>query len=261
MTRPATFAHAENSEGGMLGSAAELRGYQLEAGEGPIGRVRDLFFDETSWEIKYLEVDTGGWLSGRRLLLSPACCGAPDRQRRSITTTLSRSRIESGQAPEVATLASEFRQMEFAAYCAWPDYWVPDPVYGAGGAYGAAVAPERALELEEPHLRSAREAVGYRIQAADGEVGHLEDLLVEDAAWVVRYLVVDTRNWLPGRKVLLAPEWVRQLDWERMTVVTVMARDRIRQAPAYHPSEPVSRDYEARLYEHYGAAKYWDRRG
>ncbi|HSJ57812.1 MAG TPA: PRC-barrel domain-containing protein, partial [Anaerolineae bacterium] len=114
---------------------------------------------------------------------------------------------------------------------------------------------------EEPgddlHLRSADEVTGYHIHAADGDVGHLEDLIADDEAWLVRYLVVDTGDWLPGRKVLLAPALVQSIDWVNRMIYVDVERDSVKQCPEYDPEAPVDREYEVQLYEHYGRPHYW----
>jgi len=110
----------------------------------------------------------------------------------------------------------------------------------------------------DPHLRSAGEVTGYRLQARDGEIGHVKDFIVDDRAWNIRYMVVDTRNWLPGsRKVLISPDWITSIDWlERKVAVDLNVKE-IKESPEYDPSAPVNREYEARLYNFYGQPKYW----
>lgn len=245
----------------MLRSARELRGYRVRATDGDIGRVADVYFDDSAWTVRYLVVDTGGWLSGRQVLVSPASCRAPDAAARILPVALGRQQVQSSPPAEADLPVSRQQEIELAAYYGWPDYWVGEPVYGAGGVGWAPAAVARtpaALTGGDPHLRSAREVTGYHIQATDGEIGHVMDFLVEDETWVIRYLVVDTRNWLPGRKVLLAPEWVRHVSWAEMKVLADVSRERMRHAPAFDPAAGLTREAEQRLYEYYGRRKYWE---
>jgi hypothetical protein len=99
--------------------------------------------------------------------------------------------------------------------------------------------------------------IGYYIQATDGDIGHVEDFLIDDRSWTIRYMVVDTRNWLPGKKVLVSPEWIERVDWDASKVHLNLARERIQNSPEYDPSRPLERDYETRLYGHYGRRGYW----
>lgn len=118
-------------------------------------------------------------------------------------------------------------------------------------------ATEREFEAHNPDLRSLRQTLEYVIHAQDGEIGHVEDMLADDADWIIRYMAVGTRKWLPGRKVLTAMPWVHFVDWRESTVQVEPARDQIRGAPAYDPHAPVTREYESALWEHYGRKGYW----
>ncbi len=253
----------------MLRSALKLKGYRIEAQDGPIGKSNDLFFDDAHWVIRYLVVDTGAWLPGRRVLLSPVALGRPDWSLKAFPVNLTKEQIE--RSPGVASDQPVSRQLEgeVVDYFGWPEYWPPAvlPVgtIAAGNPpppIAPQVKPEPAGDDEtpqrgDPHLRSIQEVAKYHIQARDGEIGHIEDFIVDDEAWSIRYVVVDTRNWLPGRKVLLAPDWFSKFDWHASTAATELSRDTVKQAPAYDPSQPVNRDYEGRLYDFYGRPGYW----
>jgi hypothetical protein len=124
----------------------------------------------------------------------------------------------------------------------------------------AAAQADAAEEQDrDPHLRSTKEVIGYHIQAVDGEIGHVEDLIVDDEEWFLRYLVVDTRNWLPGKAVLVAPGWAKRVDWVKRKVHVDLPQEAIRDSPEFDPSRPVNREYEVRLYDYYGRPHYWSR--
>jgi hypothetical protein len=149
------------------------------------------------------------------------------------------------------------------------------PVYPAGpmglaSPAGAHVTGQRTSDAErleektfireqegDPHLQSANEVINYYIEAKDGDIGHVEDFIVEDQTWVIRYMVVDTRNWLPGKKVLVSPQWIKEVSWANARVYVDLLRDTIKNSPEYDPVVPLSREYEHRLYEHYDRQKYW----
>ena len=108
-----------------------------------------------------------------------------------------------------------------------------------------------------PHLRSANEVQGYCIGAKDGEIGHVEDFIVDDTSWKIRYLVVDTQNWLPGKKVLISHKWVSSINWNNQTVAVDMTRATIEKSPEYDPNQPINREYEVRMYDFYGKPHDW----
>ena len=68
----------------------------------------------------------------------------------------------------------------------------------------------------DPHLRSSAAVTGYHIQATDGDIGHVEDFLLDDRSWTIRFMVVDTTNWWAGEKVLIAPAWIERVDWDHV---------------------------------------------
>ena len=123
-----------------------------------------------------------------------------------------------------------------------------------------AVPPNPRLNAPEgdAHLRSVRQVTGYHVEATDGDAGHIEDFIVEEGTWVIRYVVVDTRNWLPGKKVLLSPWWLKDFDWARRTAMADVSSEDIKSAPGYDPTAPVNREYEEHVYDFYGRPKYWE---
>jgi hypothetical protein len=118
-------------------------------------------------------------------------------------------------------------------------------------------APD-AAQRGDSHLRSMREITGYAIQARDGEIGHVEDFIVDDATWAIRYMAVDTKNWWPGKKVLVAPHWITSVSWLDQSVAVDLTRESIKRSPEYDPSTLLNREYETRLYHHYGRKPYWE---
>jgi uncharacterized protein YrrD len=249
----------------VLRSLKSVTGYTLRATDGDIGKVSDFFFEDLSWIVRYLVVDTGDWLEERLVLISPATAGEPDWDTRTVPVALSRAQVENSPPISVDEPVSRQMEAEIHNYYNWVPYWraaVPIPASGAVAASAARAEEAReAASSEEaagdPHLRSADEVTGYHIHATDGEIGHVEDLIVDDEAWTIRYVVVDTRNWLPGRKVLVSPAWVEQVDWVQRMVYVNLQRETIKDSPEYDPSAPVNRDYETRLYDYYGRPKYW----
>ena len=237
----------------MSFSFESLRGYGIHASDGDIGSVRDLYFDDTTSLVRYLVIDTGRWLPGRRVLLAPAAVGGIDHAGKAITAGLTRRQIK--ESPGIETDRPVSRQYEESLHrhYGWDPYWYGAGAYGMapywGGMGMAAVPPpaphdpvERELadrelaERGDPHLRSAHEVVGYYVAASDGDIGHVEDLLVDETNWMIRELVIDTRNWLPGKKVLVAPERLRSVDWADQHIVLDMSRPDVKASPEYDPA-------------------------
>lgn len=246
----------------MLRSIKELFGYNIQAKDGEIGKVHDFYFDDETWAIRYLVVDTGKWLPGRKVIIIPSVLGEPDWRAHVFPVQLAKDQIMKAPDIDLAKPVSRQHEFELHKHYRWAPYWIP---YGAPGVSAVPPPPpaeeekdkESAEEEGDSHLRSAREVIGYHIQALDGEIGHVEDFIVEDIVEVIRYMIVDTKNWLPGKKVLVSPLWIEKVSWKDAKVFIDLLREAIKDSPEFDPSEPINRMYEERLYDFYGRPKYW----
>ena len=248
----------------MLWIASDLAGYAIEATDGKIGSVEDFLYDDRQWTIRWAAIDTGDWLPGRTVLLPPAQLGSPDPDRSVFKVGLTRAQVE--HSPAISADPPVSRQMEARLYqfYGWAPYWqadfaapgmVPPAMLPPADAASAAVADT--LEREgDPALRGTGDTTGYGVAARDGELGHIDDFLIDSDNWAVRYLVIDTRNWWPGKKVLIAPHWVSDISWSERTVRFDMTRERIKASPEYDPTS-FDRGYEERLHAYYDRPKYW----
>ena len=243
----------------MLRSVRSLGGFSIGAKDGEIGKVHSFLFDDRSWAIRYLVIDTGGWLPGRKVLIAASALDRPDWRAHIFPVALTRQQVKDSPDIDTNKPVSRQREAELHKYYNWAPYW--------GTGYGAAVFAIPPVEEEQepseeaakgnPNLRSTREVIGYRIHATDGQIGHVEDFIISDEDWVIRYMVIDTRNWLGGRSVLVSPEWVAEIRWQEQEVRVDVSRQRIEDCPPYDPSAPVNREYEVQMYDYYGRPKYW----
>ena len=253
----------------LVGSA--LKGFAIEASDGKIGTVCDFLFDDRTWKIRWMVVDTGGWLTGRKTLLHPSALGQPDYDRAEIPVRLTKQQVK--DSPDILSDAPVSQQMETKLY----GYYGWDPLWGGSsflGGYssgmGGAFDPvpyrfdSSVLETDhlpspddgDPHLRSLTAIMGYHIQATDGPIGHIENLLVDDATWGIRYLIIDTKNWWPGQHVLMSPYAVREISWSDRDVMLDVTCAKIKASPAWDPADVINQDYEAQLHGHYGWRGY-----
>jgi hypothetical protein len=258
----------------MLRSVSNLKGSTVEATDGSIGSIADVYIEDQGWTVRYFVVDTGTWLPGRKVLVSPM--SLRDRQEAGrLFVNLTRDRVKNCPDVDTALPVSRQRELLYAGHYGYPPYWEGPYRWGGGPLPGywaeagmassqprvpTAVEREVRARLEQssdPHLRSAKQITGYYVEAKDGEIGHVEDLVVDDGDWAVRYLVIDTRNWLPGKKVVIAPTWIHDVSYEASKVYTEMTRETIENAPAYDPAS-LDRPYEVALHGHYQMRGYWD---
>jgi hypothetical protein len=212
-------------------------------------------------------VEAGGWMGGRQVLISPFSVTHTDWQAKRMSVSLSKRQVE--KSPSIDTHLPVSRQHEAAylGYYGYPNYWggpyLWGPVAYPGGWNSSAIAETEAVadrarrESSDSHLRSSAAVAGYGIEAVDGEIGHVQGFVVDDEAWAIRYIEVATRNWWPGKKVLVSPAWIDRVSWEESEVYTSLSREAIRNGPEYVESTPITREYENRLYFHYGRPPYW----
>ncbi len=248
----------------MLCSMNDLKGYIIVATDGEIGNVEEFYFDDEQWTVRYIVANTGSWLSGRQVLIPPLDVMRMNRENRKIHLQLTKALVE--KYPDIDTQKPVSRQMEAADkdYYDYPFYW-GGPFPGEAGENAAPGAPQatRATGSDGPalpddeHLRSLDEVTTYRIEATDGEIGHVADFIMDDATWVIHYLAVDTHTWMPGKKVLVAPQWISKVDWIQGKVHINLSREGITRCAEYDGSTLISREYETRLHQHYRQNEYW----
>lgn len=254
----------------MLWNASSLMGYMIAATDGEIGTVDDLLFDDHDWTIRWLVVDTGTWLSGRKVLLPPEACGEPLAATRELKVNVTRQMVEESPSIDTDAPVSRLQESDVFGYYGWEPYWLGYP-YATAAGMPNPVPPESAVGSPEasddaiagaaprgdPNLRSVSEVTGYYIHASDGDIGHVKDFLLDADSWALRYLIVDTKNWWPGKKTLVSPKSFRRVNWNDGTVSTSLTKDGIKNAPEYDPAQTVDRAYEERYHDYYGYPAYW----
>ena len=267
----------------MLRSMKELENCSVQATDGTVGQVKDFYFDDQAWVIRYLVADTGSWLAHRMVLISPIAVNHPDWAQRIFPVSLTQEQVKNSPSIDTQKPVSRQHERDHLSYYGYQYYWGGGGLWGAGmypneilpgyAGYGSPTAERaeednayaRALEArhqdDDPHLRSCNAVVGYHIQANDGDIGHVWGLLMDEETWAIRYMVVDTSNWWLGHKVLIAPPWIRDLNWVDGTVSVDLTRQAVKDAPAYDEGAPLDRDHEQGLHEHYGRPGYWSNEG
>ena len=249
----------------MLWDASAILGYSIEASDGSLGTVNDFLFSDDSWRIRWLVVDTGNWLSGRKVLLHPSALGQPDPALRQFPVNLTKRQVKG--SPDISTDQPVSWQMEsyLYDYYGWDPYWTSSH-FGTGAIATPFVLPLYQAETElrdpgivdlqskddDPHLRSIEAVTGYHVHAIDGEIGHVEDLIIEDAGWSVRYIKVDTRNQWPENRVLILPRSIRNIDWKARLVYLDVNRQKVQNSPPYDPSTTVDGAYDETFLTYYG---------
>lgn len=246
----------------MLRKMKDLKGFAMGAKDGDIGEAHDFIFDDKNWTVRYIVADTQRWLPGRKVLISPIIVDQADWERKRLPVLLTQEQVKNSPDIHMDETLSAQDEIKYYDYYGFPYYWVGDEVWGPVTMPRDMVdaSIERKIELTEQinrsHLRSMKDVTGYIIQATDGEIGQVDDFIVDDEPWVIRYMIIDTRKWLPGKKVLVAPTWISEVDWKNSIVYVNLSRAAIESGPEFDPDK-LDRAYETQLYYHYGRENYW----
>lgn len=245
----------------MLIKAKTMVDYKLDSLDGEIGKVKEFFFDDQHWAIRYLVADTGNWLAERQVLISPYALEGVMKEKQKIAVDLTKKQIEDSPSLESdKPVSRQFDEIYFG-YHAFPTYWSGPYMWGSSpyilrdrAQWKDAALAERSWDS---HLRSTNDVSGRHIQAVDGEIGHVSDFIIDDENWAIRYLVVDTQNWWPGKTVLISPRWIERVSWSESKVFVNLSRQAIEDAPEYREDSPITREYESALHRHYDHKGYW----
>jgi uncharacterized protein YrrD len=262
---------AQQPERAMLQSIKKLDDYRIVAttGEGEAGKVEEVYFDDEQCVVRYLVVDTGGWLGGRSVLVSPYAARSIDWSHRAIFVNLTRDQVEGTPGIDTHKVVSRQQEAEYHRFYGYPPYWQSGKLWAWGAMPVISPTDSQIREEEEAfrrmsarragadaHLRSSKVVLGYRIEASDDSIGHVSDFLFDEKTWAVRYLIVDTRNWLHGKHVLVSPLWIRDVRWSDRTLSVTLTRRQIEQSPEYDSEHAPSLEYEIALHGHYSRPHY-----
>jgi hypothetical protein len=253
----------------MFQSVKKMTGLNIKALNGDIGSVDQLFFDDHSWAIRYLVVSIGSLLNNRKVLISPAALDGISGHELFVEASIDQIR----NSPDIDTEKPISRQKEeeLHDYYAWSYYWGYPLYYNS---LGTELYPNiqytdmfinKALDEnkqknqteEENHLRTTREVIGYSVQTKNGEFGYVDDFIVDSDEWVIRYLVLNTGDFLPSRKILTGAHWVKDISWDNRAVSFDIDINTLRNGPTYDSSVLLSRDFERRVYQYYEKTPYW----
>jgi hypothetical protein len=245
----------------MLINAMTLRDFKLLALDGEIGGVKEFYYDDRNWRIRYLVAGTGGWLLDKQVLISPAALTDLIGEVRDIGVKLTKKQIEDGPSIETDEPVSKHFEKSLFDFYGWPvmnsssQVWMGPPEILRD--LKNPLEEVREMRTWDHHLRSTKEVRGYHIHALDGEIGYVADFFIDVSTWSIRYLIIATKSWWPGKKVLISPEWIEAIDWADRTVNLNLRRSEVKASVEYTGAPRLDRNYEISLHEHYGRQGYW----
>lgn len=264
----------------MLRSMKDLENYAIHATDGIVGHVKDYYFDDKVWVIRYLIVETGTWLSNRKVLISPIAIGHPNWADKILPVSITKEQVRNSPEIDTEKPVSRQQEMDYFGYYGYQLYWGDAGLWGGGiypdmlmPGYGGAVMTPQTLRADvlmanekdkaerhkddDPHLRSCKAVIGYHIKAIDGDIGHVQGFIVDEVTWAIRYIIVNTSNWWLGHELLIAPPWIRNVSWAESSAYVNVTRQILKDAPPYDSATQLDRTEESRIHGHYGRPGYW----
>jgi len=215
----------------MIQNINDLYGYKLSASDGEIGHVKDFYFDDHDWVIRYLVADTGSWISNHKVLLTPHNFGHFDTLNKQLSVRLTKRQIENSPSIEIHQPVSRQYEIDYYRHYGLPYYWDNASLWGADSYPMAMEIPpwgkpkQIHRHREDQNLRSAREVTGYAIRAEDGLIGTVCGILIDDTHWVIKELIVETGHWYAGKKIRLLPEHITEIDYTNATIVVNLIKE------------------------------------
>ena len=229
----------------MLQSIKLLYGNKLGASDGDIGHVKDFYFNDLTWAVRYVIADTGNWLPGRQVLISPHAFGSIYPAGKAMLVNLTRKQIENSPAIETHEPVSRQYEEEYHRYYGWPYYWEGDGLWGGMRGFPILEVPPKFYPGEAPattgpkaeradaHLRSTQAVTGYHLQATDGIIGHVHDFMMDDKSWAIKLLVIKTGHRFTGKEVQIPMSQVERISYQESTVFVKLTKDAVEKSPEH----------------------------
>lgn len=221
----------------MLRSIKQLHGKALGTPDGDIGRVKDFYFDDQQWVVRYVIADTGSWLPGRLVLISPHAFGHFNEDSDRVCVNLTRQQIENSPPIALHKPVSRQYEEEYHLYYGWPSYWVGGGKWGVGGFPSSVPEPVNEASFgnnlhydDDPHLRSTQALSGYHIQTREGTIGHVSDFMMDDQSWSICHLVVETGHWFSRKEIVISPQHIESISCKESELFVNVTKEAILEA-------------------------------
>ena len=236
----------------LLRKLLDFTGYHLHAKDGEIGKMKEIYFDDELWVVRYFVVRTGNWLMGKNVLITPSVVTRVDETNKRLEVNLTQVQIKNCPPVDTELPVARYYEEEFYKHYGLEFYWSGKSMLGAGSPYlPRPDIAEGSAEPDHPHLRSSNTVKGYKIQATNGEIGFVEDFIVDEVNWTIQYFEINTHKWIPTKTVLISPKWIDEINWKKEEVFLNMTREAVQLAPNYDTSKVISEAYQEKLNLHY----------
>lgn len=241
----------------MKRNIRSLIGFEIGATDGNIGKVSEFYFDDETWGLRYMIVETGSWLLGRKVLIPIESFLKPDWEKELFHVNITKEQVKNSPDTDTEKTVTRRQEILLNEHYLLDNYW-QGGFYGGGMVITPSSAPPKPDSNttsddvdNEYHLRSTKSVTGYNIHAVDGTIGEIIDFVFDDSRWRVDFLVVDTGNWLPAKHVLISPTWITRINWANSEVHVKVLKELIKSSPEYDRAKELDDVYITMLHSHY----------
>ena len=248
----------------MLINTKILKGYKLHGTDGEIGKVKDFYFDDLNWKVRYLLAETGNWLTGRKVLISPESLIDVRKNTQELAVKLTKKQIEDSPSLDTDKPVSQQSEEALQEKYNWPIYgeepYIPESqlfIMNNSMDLNFAVTNQGNKPLDS-HLCSTHKVSGYGVHSLNGEVGRVDDFIIDDMEWAIRYLVIDMHDKKQGEKILISSKWIDRISWDDSQVFVNLLSEAVKSSPKFTDEATLTRDYENGLHRHYNRRGYWE---
>jgi uncharacterized protein YrrD len=255
----------------MLHDLKHLKGFAIHAIDGNIGTIKDFYFDDEKWVVRYLIIETGSWAASRKVLISPMAIKHLNLDEKTFSIALTMDQVKKSPSIDTDKPVSRQHETEHLDYFGYPYYWGDTDLWGVAPSpymtnYDGMARPNDTSEIarklaevetmrhchDDRHLRSCEAVIGYHIQAIDGDIGHVDGMLMDEKTWSIRYFVINTSNWWIGHQLLIQPLWIKEVNWPDAKVSIGLRQEDVKNAPHYDADVPFNHEQEARVHLYFG---------
>ncbi|WP_162632618.1 PRC-barrel domain-containing protein [Paraliobacillus zengyii] len=245
-----------------------MKHFNIRATDDVLGKIKDIYFDDKFWTVRYLVADTGKWLPSEKVLLSPLSVNKVDSENATVDVLASKEKVRNAPNKKADEPISKQDEIDLTGYYGWPNYWSQIGPWGGFSTPAALAVADKQREIQEKakadqkeshQLRSVNEIkgelTGYKVEGIGGKIGHVSDVIIDEENWKITYLVIETSKFLAANFILIATDWISDIHWYDKKIYVEVDNEKVKNVTDFDIHAPLTKEYEEKLYSDLGKQK------